>query len=370
MEILVNKKTLIECVNGAGKIAGKNPALPILENIKLSIRKDGYLVGSGFDREVSVVRKFKLADSFEEPFEFCINPKDLGNLLKTLRDDEVRLVIENDSCDIHHAKGTTRLPVLPAEDFPAIEREKDAKKLTIRAEQLFNWLNNAGNFVSNDALRPMLAGIHLYVEGNEVGVASSDSQVLFSDNALFGMEETFSVSGTLITKAVSPLLDVINGEENVTISFGEKSLSFRTENAMLSCLKPVGAYPNFKRLIAKKENPTTIKVDKKELQDSVSRAILTANSTNCLLRLRLNDGLLSIDSEDLGFNKRSHEDCPCELEGEPMEIGVKGSNLVKCLNAIESETAIFEVANPRQSIIVYDDNCPKKAVLLMPLVLQ
>lgn len=368
MELKVNRKTLLETLSGVGSVAAKSSTLPILENVKICVREDGTMVATAFDLEVSAMRKFKFADN-ASPYDFCVNPRDLIAVLKTLKDEEISLVVNESECIISHAKGEMSFPTLPAIDFPELGRDENQVRVSMEASTLFEWLKSGVRFVGNDKLRPIINGVYLYVSGNEIGVASSDSQKLFSDNMTISLDENYNVGGTLGTKAVSPLLDMINGADKVMVYFGDKMLSFRTETAMLSCVKPVGKFPNFKLLIGRKENPIKVTLDKSDLMDSVSRAIMTAKVETCLLRLSANGSTLRISSENLLFNKKSHEECFCTVEGGNIEIGVKGDNLMDCLSAIESGEVIFELTDARKSVNIYDSENPNRVVVVMPLCL-
>lgn len=370
MELNVNRKAILESLNGVGSIAAKNATLPILECVKINVRADGTVVASAFDLEVSVMRKFKFAESYETPFDFCINPRDLSSILKTLRDEVITLVIDDANCLIKHAKGEVSLPVLPAVDYPEVGKDTNTAKITIESATLFDWLKNAVKFVANDKLRPIICGVYMYVDGTEFGVAASDGLFLFTDNQRANIDAPMNANGVLGVKAVSPLLDMLNGTRDVTVFFGEKMLSFRTSDAMLSCIKPVGAFPKFKSLIMPREGTITVNIDKKELTDSTSRAIMTARIDTTLLRLKAEGNTFTVSSEDLMFSKKAIEECPCTIEGGSIEIGVRGSNMLDCLNAIESENISMEFVDAKKAIYLYDESAPNKRVLLMPLVLN
>jgi DNA polymerase-3 subunit beta len=368
MELNVNRKTFLETLTGVGSVAAKTSTLPILENVKISVREDGTMVVTAFDLEVSAMRKFKFSES-ASAYEFCVNPRDLIAVLKTLRDDDITLVVDDSNCVVKHAKGEMSFGILPAIDFPEIGKDDNPTKVTIEAETLFDWLKNGVKFAGNDKLRPIINGVYLYVDGTEIGVASSDSQKLFTDNMRADITGAINVGGTLGTKAVAPLLDMINGADKVVVYFGEKMLSFRTDKAMLSCLKPVGKFPNVKGLIGRKENPIRVTIDKADLIDSVSRAIMTAKVETCLLRLVAEGNTMRVNSEDLLFNKKTNEECACVVEGGSIEVGLKGSNLLDCLNAIESGDVVFEFTSPRHSVNLYDGSNPNRVIMAMPLCL-
>ena len=371
MELSVNRKNIIEALNGVSSVASKNATLPILECVKLNVRADGTVVVSAFDLEVSVMRKFKFADSYETPFDFCINPRDLLNIIKTLRDETLTLKVDDSNCVIVHAKGEVSLPILPAVDYPEVTKDNTVAKITVDSETLFEWLKNAVKFVANDKLRPIICGVYLYVDGCEMGVASSDGLYLFTDNKEVSTEDApMDANGVLGVKAISPLLDILNGTKEVAVFFGDKMLSFRTANAMLSCIKPVGVFPKFKTLIMPRANTIVVNIDKGELMDSTSRAIMTARADTTLLRLKGEGSTFSVSSEDLMFSKKAIEECPCTISGGSIEIGVRGNNLIDCLNAIECDSVSMEFVDAKRPIYLFDELHPNKRVLLMPLMLN
>lgn len=370
MELKVNRKIALDALQGVAQVASKNSTLPILESVKVNVRVDGTIVFTAFDLEVSALKKFKVDDSFDEPIDFCINPRDTASIIKTLRDEEIVLDVDSDHCVIKHAKGEVSLPVLPAVDFPEISKDDIQGKVIVESETLFEWLKSAIKFVGNDKLRPIINGVYMYVDDSEFGVAASDGKVMFTNNCILNSVNQ-NVNGVLGSKAVSPLLDMINGTEIVTVFFGEKMLSFRTEDSMLSCLKPVGAFPKFKMLLQQRDGVTTVKVDKSDLIDSVSRTKMTARTDTYLLRLSVQGSMLGVSSEDLMFSKKSKEECSSESEGPSgFDIGVNGDNFLDCLNAIESDTVELEMDGPKKAIYVYDDASPKKRIICMPLLLM
>lgn len=369
MELKVNRKTALDALLGVAQVASKNSTLPILESVKVNVRVDGTIVFTAFDLEVSVMKKIKVADSFESPIDFCLNPRDTASILKTIKDEEIALDVDSDRCVIKHTKGEVSLPVLPSVDFPEISKDDVQGKAFVDSETLFEWLKNAVKFVGNDKLRPVINGVYMYVDGTEFGVAASDGKVLFTNNYDLG-GSPMNVNGVLGSKAVSPLLDMINATENVTVSFGEKMLSFRTETSMLSCLKPVGAFPKFKMLLQTRPDVTKIRIDKGDLIDSVARTKMTARVDTYLLRLSVQNDTLGVSSEDLMFSKKSKEVCSSEVEGPSgFDIGVNGDNFLDCLNAVESDTVEIEMDGPKKAIYIYDDDAPNKRILCMPLLL-
>lgn len=369
MKIKINRKQFLDVVNSIGRITSSKNTMPVMQNVKVEFRKDGYAVVTATDAWLSAMRKFKVADSFEEELSFCVNPKDMANSLKSIRDEAVTLDIGDHNCIINHAKGQMSLPALEDECFPMIEFENDSTKVTIGAGQLFNWLKNGIGFASNEEFRPILNGVHLYIKDGEVGVCATNSRVMYAENVTSDEYPDVDVNATVTTKAIATLLDIISGEEKVIVYFGKGKMTFRTETAMLTCLRVEGNYPDFKRII-RKQDAITAYVDKNDFVDSVSRATLYANSTAQLVKVNVTKDKISLDSDDLDFAKKSHDEVACEAQGGEILIGANGPNIIDCLRVIKSDRVKMGFQNERTAINIYDEDNPNKVIVIMPILIN
>lgn len=370
MKLQINRKTLVNELTHITQVVNKKSTLPILECIKVEVREDGTIVFTGSNLEVSSLRKFKLSQQDIEKGSFCINPYDLLGVLKTLKDEEVNILIEDTLCTIEHNKGQVSFPTQSEEDFPIISDEPNAIKVLMDASLLYEWLKSGVKFAANDELRPIISGVYIYVDGSEMGVAATDAQKLFTDNITIPEENNISVNGTLSINAISPLLDLLNDtEDKVSVYFGTNAFVFRTTNAMINCVKPLGSFPAFKTIIPK-DYPIKVSCNKESLIESASRAMLTANANTQILRISINIDKMLIESEDIGFSKKSYEEIPCEGSAEELRIGVKGDNLLSCLNALDTDTLNIEALDSTKAILFLDENNENRRVILMPVRLH
>lgn len=364
MVITINRELLINNISMIASVATRNHAMPILEYVKVNVREDGMMVVTAFDNELLAMKKFHVG-SVSEAIDFCVMPKDLINALKTMRDEVVALDVSADKCVVRHAKGELQLPALSTETFPNVDAERDAKKFSYDGTVLEEWLKKSIRFAANDKLRPILNGAYLYVKDGESGVAASDGHVLFSDFTTCDDKE-LDANGTLTTKSISTLLNLISGEEKVVCYFGDNMVTFRTPTAMLHCMKPVGRYPNFKTLVARPKDAKRVNVNKGELLDSAMRAMLTTGSLAPVVKLSVDNNVLTVTSESLEMNKRTHEECSCVSSGGDMKICVNVMKFTDCLGAVSSNDVVLEMTDPTRAIYVLDEACENRVMLCMP----
>ena len=121
MQIEVNRKDFISALNVGGSMAGRVKTIPILEDVKITIKGTSAVISS-FDNETAITKRTCIVSSTEDAM-FCINPRNLVNILKTIKDENVSLYVVENVCTIVHSKGEATLPVEPAIDFPPPAKE-------------------------------------------------------------------------------------------------------------------------------------------------------------------------------------------------------------------------------------------------------
>lgn len=365
MEFKVNNKTFFEALNIGGSMAGKAKTAPILECAKISLRGENAFVSS-HDLECAVSKKVSIISS-DEDFAFCINPRDLSNILRTIKDDEVSMDVKDDTCVIIHSKGECFLPVFPAEDFPTPPKEDNMSNVEVDASMLYDWFSQAQKFVGIDKIRPTLSGVFLYVQDGEIGVAASDSHRMFHNYAPNIMDTSLDLNAIIPVKAILAVCSMSSNNTNIQISFGKQNIVFRGTDTTILCRLIVGSYPRFKQVIPR-ESSTLVNIKREDLQNSVTRSLLTANSQSFFIKMSIKeDGTLLISSEDLGFRKKSNELVTLSsFDGYPIEIGAKGSHFLDCLSSVESDSITLGFSSPQRPILFRDENNPNKNIILMP----
>lgn len=370
MQIEVNRKEFISALNVGGSMAGRVKTIPILEDVKITI-KGASAVISSFDNETAITKRTYIVSSTEDAM-FCINPRNLVNILKTIKDENVSLYVVENVCTIVHSKGEATLPVEPAIDFPSPVKEADVQVVTLPCEGLFDWFKRAKSFVASGEkadLRPVLGGIYFYVQNGEVGVASSDSFKFFHDRMQVDELSGITVDSLITPRSIDAILEVINGNETAEVSFGKKSIVFKVADAMVMSRLIEGAYPKFK-VVFDRPYPIEVKIGREELAESVSRATLSANIASMLLKLTIEpSGKIMIDSEDLFAQRKTHEEVACEVEGGSLEIGFKGSSLTDCLNTMDGETLIVSFNDHKSPAMFKESDGSAKAAVCLPMLM-
>lgn len=363
MDITINRKNFIDAFSVGASMAGKSKVMPILDTAKVIVKGTTCTVTS-YDGEVAVTKRFSL-DKSEGDINFCINPKDLLNILKAVKDIALSISICDNAITIRHNKGEAVIPVSDPEDFPKPNVEQGGSEYTIPSESLHNMLNEARNFRSTDTLRPIMMGVQLYINNGCFGVFASDSRILYNN------EEDYEYSGNKISVVVPPnaidaILNILDRTETARMIIQERNAQFRVDDAAVVTRVIEGRYPDAKSVIPN-SSKIEVSVSKSEIWESVKRISLTCGP-NALVKLSVDGMNMGISSEDIDFSRKSNDNIMCQSNGN-ITIGFNYANIMEAISHLGQNIRIL-LNDPTRASLWKDTDNEKKIILVMPMMLQ
>ena len=90
MQIEVNRKEFISALNVGGSMAGRVKTIPILEDVKITIKGTSAVISS-FDNETAITKKDLYREFYRKMRCSASTPRNLVNILKTIKDENVSL---------------------------------------------------------------------------------------------------------------------------------------------------------------------------------------------------------------------------------------------------------------------------------------
>ena len=234
----------------------------------------------------------------------------------------------------------------PVKDFGKLENSDIAK------------IKVAVKFTGNDDLRPVMK--HVFIDNN--GICATDAHRMYfnSSNGLF-----LSENSLLIPKDVIYILDTLN-ITNISIFESDKYIRFCFIGGEIIFYKWDGKFPNYKAVIPESHN-TIISIDKKQLKETVKKALMFTNKTTNAIKIdyNINNGVnkTKISSNDVDFGKQY--DCILDSVSTGIDVtfGLNGKFLMEFINSIDSDVIDFKILEPTRGVILNNN------FLLMPIKL-
>lgn len=371
MRFTTNAKQLSETLVNMNRVINAKNVLPILADIVFTV-KDDNLTLKASDSEVTMQTTIALTD-YEGEGSFAINGKDIMEAVKNLPDNPLTFSMEKEEdkvVKIDYFSGMFTLPVDNTQDYPAQPEltENDTKSFTINEGLLQENIARTLFATADDELRPVMNGIYFDLTTELLAVVASDGHSLVRNRIMSIKAEDDSKVGSFILpkKPAGILKNILHrGEEKeITISFDGRQAIIATENFTLQCRLIEGRYPNYNSVIPQ-NNPNIVLVDRNTLVNALKRVTPFSNDNSQLVRIHVENGELTLNTEDYDFSKTASEHMTCDYNGTAMSIGMKGPKTIEILGNMSSAEIQIELADPSRAALIKPSEQPADMEILM-----
>lgn len=371
MRFTTNAKQLSETLVNMNRVINTKNVMPILADIVFTV-KDDNLTLKASDSEVTMQTVIALTD-YEGEGCFAINGKDIMDAVKNLPDNPLTFSMESEDdkvVKIDYFSGMFTLPIDNTTEYPVQPQlnEDNTKVFTINEGLLQENIARTLFATADDELRPVMNGIYFGLTTEQLTVVASDGHSLVRNRILTIKAEEDSKAGNFILpkKPAGILKNILHrGEEKeMTVSFDGRQAVITTENFSLQCRLIEGRYPNFNSVIPQ-NNPNIVLVDRNTLVDALKRVTPFSNDSSQLVRIRVENGKLTLNTEDYDFSKTASEHMACEYNGTAMSIGMKGPKTIEILGNMTSAEIQMELADPSRAALIKPSEQPADVEILM-----
>ena len=373
MRFIISSSELNNRLTTLAKVINSKNTLPILDSF-LFVIENGILHLTASDSENVMKTSIKL-DECDSDGSFCVPNKTILDAVKELPEQPLSFEVDmnNFTVRINYQNGMYNFSVQNADEFPISQPLSDtATTIVMQASVLNDNINRSIFATAQDELRPVMNGIFFDITPESLSIVASDGHKLVR-NKNFTVKAETPASFILQKKPALLLRNVLSKEAgDVTLRFDERNAEFIYSDGILSCRLIEGRYPNYNSVIPQ-NNPNKLNIDRKALISTLRRIMPFASDSSQLVRFHIEQGHLELSSEDIEFATSAKEDITCEYNGNPMNIGFKGTSLNEILNNLESDEIIIELADPSRAGIILPATQPENEdvlMLIMPMLLN
>jgi DNA polymerase-3 subunit beta len=339
LHVTCSKSELASALGVVARAVSTRGAVQVLGGILLRA-EEGKLTLAATDMEISL--RSSVGDEIAGDASVVVPGRLLTDLVRLLPEETVTLAHEEGEGVLSVTSGShsSRLNVYSAEDFPRLP-PLDVALHRVETGALLETIDKVGRAASRDESRPVLTGILVRFEGEQLVMAATDSYRL-------AVKETpLSASGPdleaiIPARALQELVRIASGSDDVGLGVHENHVIFSAGEVWLTSRRIDGQFPNYKQLL-----PETFEIEidtpRAPLLEVVRRAGLMAQR-NAPLRLRFAEGELTISAQtqDVG---EAVESIPVDFSGEALEIGFNPEFLREGLEAVAGDTVRLKLIN-------------------------
>lgn len=367
MNLTIERAALLRALSHAQSVLDRKNTIPILSNVLLRA-EDGVLTIAATDMDQEIVETMPAQVS--RPGAITMPGVLLHGLVRTSAEgSQIEIACDDDKrAIVRCGRSVSKLPVLPAEDFPALKMVGDGADFELPAKQFMQMLKRASVCVNLAALQTYayLGGVYLHSIGHILLAAATDSKMLARTEAEVPDGSRGFDGVTIPIAAVAQLSKILEDcDGQVRIQVGENLMVFTVGGTKLSSKMIDGRFPDYPRIIPT-ENRNILEIDRAPMIDALNRAALFCDNKDN--KTFLVCGPATLEMSAIGPNGGEwRESVECAYRGADLRIVFNCRRLLTILGAIDADVLKFSFGEPDIGAIISGLEDQSTIYVLMPL---
>ncbi len=363
MKIIVNGNDLSQAVMKVSKAISVKTTNPVLEGIKLSVKGDN-LTLSATDMEIAIEKTIR-ADTLMEG-DTVVPGKIFAEFVKKLEDEEqVEIVLENDGkLKIVYGSSEVFLSVLPAEQFPSIDKTEKENAFSLLQKDFKDVINKTVFSCSTDESRPILKGCLFEVNENELTVVAIDGfRLAYAKKKIRKSSGSFSV--VVPARSVSEICRLLDKDDEEIIFISERNkFMIEVDETVFVTRLLEGNFVNYKQIIPD-DFITVMRVARNTLLYSLERATVVAKETKNLVKLEIKENYVNVSANSESGNV--NENVIINMEGKDLSIAFNSKYLCDALKAAGDEFVNIYLKNSISPCVIKPYSGEDYLYLILPI---
>lgn len=353
MKVTVLQENLARGLNIVSRAVSPRSTLPVLANILIA-SDAGRLRLSATNLELGITAW--IPAKIEEEGATTIPARIFSDLVNTLPGDQVSLNLEEETQNLNMRSGSSTNDVkgIDADEFPALDSPDMDGAIQLNIADFKEMIHQVAFAASTDEARPVLMGVLLTVNGDEIILASADGFRLSVRKATLSAPVDEPVSAIIPARALSELARIAgDGNEAMTMVFpkGRGQVIFRVKDAELVSQLIDGSFPDYEQIIPRSYKSRTL-VSTATLLKACKQAEIFAREGTNVARLDIkapakemepSEVEISAQSEETGSNETIVE---ATVDGEGVLIAFNVKYLREVLEIINTPNVAIETSAP------------------------
>tara|TARA_Y100001970_G_scaffold238342_1_gene299490 strand:- start:4 stop:1101 length:1098 start_codon:yes stop_codon:yes gene_type:complete len=364
MKFQINKKTLGTVLNKSIKSVPTRSTLPVLGCAFFEVVENSLVIKT---TNLEIYYSERIPVEKAELGKIAIPIHKLIEITNAINEEQIGFFVsDTGKVTIDSGSGKYTIMGQHADEFPSDPVINDAQTLNLNSKQMLNIINNTTYAASKDDMKPVLQGVYLLFENNQIISVATDGHKLVKVKT----PTSTTFNGSIIVPV--KFLETIKGliENEVEIYIGENHIQTTCGPATISSRIIRDKYPDYEKVIPK-DNPYKLKVEKDILVESVKRVSIFSNKTTKQISLNINKEEIAITTEDAESVTSAVEKIPCAYDGEPTTIGYNANFLIEVMKKQTTNSIEVLIKNPLSAAVFLEtSDTLSKTTLLMPIRLN
>jgi DNA polymerase-3 subunit beta len=359
---------LLAQLQTATRVASTRSAVQALSGVQLAA-EGGRVELRATDMEVAL--RVPLQATIVREGMVVLPARLLLDVVRQLPGGDVSLELRPAEQDVEVVSGPARfhLRTLRAEDFPNLPEPGGDQVVDVPAQAFVETIAMVARSASRDETRPILTGILVTAEGDELKMVATDSYRLSVKETKLDAPLSAGFEANVPARALQELERIVTavGEDQIRIGVRANQVVFEVAGIVLSSRLIEGQFPNYRQLLPESYEHE-LRMSGEEFAGVVRRISLMAQK-NAPLRLSFGEGELTVSAQTPDVGEAS-EPLPAPFTGEPFEIGFNPDFLRDGLESAGAGDLILKLISPLRPGLIESGDGSGFLYLIMPIRLN
>ncbi len=344
VKFIVTKDDFSSALSWIARSLPAKPTQPVLRGILINA-EDDTLELSGFDRETS--NKIRINAQVDVPGRMLVAGKLSSEIVATLPDKPI--IVEYDGTKVLVKAGTSRfeLPAMTIEDYPVLPG-MPAVTGTIDPTLFTEVVQQVAVAAGKDETLPMLTGVNMEINGEEITVAATDRYRLalrtFNWNpATADAQASLLIPAKTLAEVARSVDSHYTDPIEIAAGTGEEIgtdglLGVATDTRQTTTRLLDAKFPPVRPLLPTTHNAIAT-VEAAPLNEAIRRVALMSDR-NSQVRLEFSEGQVTLSASG-SEGGTATETLPCAFAGEPLTTAFNPGYLRDGLSVIHTQRVFF-----------------------------
>jgi DNA polymerase-3 subunit beta len=364
MKISLTQENLHKALGVVGRIVSNRSSLPVLSHVLLSADANRLRLAAT-NLEIGI--NYWIGCKVTQEGAVTVPARLLSEFVSNLPPGNIDLTASESNLTITTPHYESQINGIAADEFPLIPEVKNQPALVLPAADLADAIAQVVVAASVDENRPVLAGVHWYIEGKKLVLVATDSYRLAEKKLPLKGAVDEKLSIIIPTQTMQELVRVLADRQgDIKVYYADNQVMFQADDMELTSRLIEGQFPNYRQIIPS-ETGTLAVVNTSEFTRITKVASLFARENASSVRLAVQaEGQISIASSaaQVGENTSTAD---CEVEGDDGEISLNGRYLIDALGVVKSDDVAFSVSGKLNPCALQPSDDEDYLHIIMPL---
>ena len=371
MKISVESSLLAEALEEAGKAISSKSLTPILAGFLVRAGENGVDV-IGMDDRVTI-QSYIPSDEADVIRQGCVVfPKLFQDIVKKINGEMLIDVNGKFEAEITSNNKAIEIVGMDPSEYPRTPDTGDEETVSIPGRELKEWIKKTTFSVANDEKSArILSGVNIIlVDGKMKMLATDRSRLARLEKAI---DSANTGNAVVEGRGLTDLEKIVQDKDEVEFGFS-KSVSgdvifvfVRTDRFSFYSRVLEGGFPDAERLLESSKVVTELKVNRKELIQSIDLIYTLAREEKIsAVRLTVTDNEVVINGKGKGMGKASESIFPIAFSGEAFKVSLNAKYMLDALKAIESSEVTIIFNGKMSPVVLKGDESEGTLYVVLP----